>query len=112
MTKMEMFNLIATTNADNEEIVEFCKHEIEILSKRKGSKSPTKAQKENEGVMDKIAEALATFEDGATVTEIIKSSEDLSDFSNQKVSALLRKMIDAEKVKKTMSGKKALFSLI
>ena len=111
MTKMEMFKMIATVNADNAEIVDFCNHEIEILSNRKSSKSPTKTQKANEGVMDNIAEALTAFSDGVTVTELIGSSEALSGLTNQKVSALLRKMIESGKVVKTISGKKALFSL-
>ena len=112
MTKKEMFAMIATVNADNAEIVEFCEKEIALLDKRKSSKTPTKTQKENEVVMDNIALALEGFEEGATVTEILKSSEDFKDTSSQKISALLRKMIDAGRVEKTMKGKKAIFSLV
>ena len=111
MTKKEMFATIATINADNAEIVEFCKHEIELLENRKGSKTPTKTQKANEGVMDSIAEALSALESGVTVTDLIASSEALTGLTNQKVSALLRKMVEAGRVVKTIEGKKALFSL-
>ena len=111
MTKREMFNLIASVNADNEEIVEFCNKEIELLEKRKGSKTPTKTQKANEGIMDAIAEALASLEGGVTVTDLIASADSLSGLTNQKVSALLRKMIESGRVVKTIEGKKAFFSL-
>lgn len=111
MTKKEMFNLIATVNADNEEIVEFCNKEIELLEKRKGSKTPTKTQKANEGIMDSIEQTLSTLEGGVTVTELIASSEALAGLTNQKVSALLRKMIEAGRVEKTLKAKKAYFSL-
>lgn len=111
MTKREMFETIATVNAENAEIVEFCKHEIELLNARKGSKTPTKTQKENEGIKTAIAEALEGFEEGVTVTELIASTPALEGLTNQKVSALLRLMGNEGKVVKTMAGKKALFSL-
>ena len=37
MTKKEMFTLIATLNASNQEIVDFCNHEIELLEKKKSN---------------------------------------------------------------------------
>ena len=111
MTKREMFNLIATVNADNEEIVEFCNREIELLDNRKASKTPTKTQKANEGIMDQIELDLREFEKPVTVTELIASGEGLENLTNQKVSALLRKMIDAGRVVKTIEGKKALFAV-
>jgi hypothetical protein len=111
MTKREMFVKIATVNAADTEIVEFCNREIELLDNRKNSKTPTKTQKANEGIMDTIAEALKGFEGGVTVTELMASNEVLKDLSNQKVSALLRKMRDDGRVIKTIEGKKALFSL-
>ena len=116
MTKIEMFNLIAEVNADNEEIVEFCKKEIEILNKRKSSKTPTKTQRENEEVISAIADILNGFEEGATASEILKEvvkyDERFSEFSIQKISALLRKMKEAGTVEKTAKGKKTIFTLV
>ena len=111
MTKREMFETIATVNADNAEIVEFCKHEIELLGRKSASKGMTKTQKENEGVMTIILDNLARFEEGATVTELIANGVGLDGFTNQKISALLRKLVDAGKVQKEIKGKKAIFSL-
>ncbi len=111
MTKREMFAHIATINAADAEIVEFCNREIELLDNRKNSKTPTKTQKANEGIMDAIAEALKGVEGGVTVTELMASNEVLKGLSNQKVSALLRKMKDDDRVIRTIEGKKALFSL-
>lgn len=111
MTKREMFNMIATINADNAEIVEFCAHEISLLDKKVSSKTPTKAQKENEGIMDQILVNLAEFGAPVTVTELIQNGEGLDGFTNQKISALLRKMVEAGKVVKSIEKKKAFFSL-
>ena len=109
MTKRDMFATIATLNADNEEIVKFCNREIELLDNRKGSKSPTKTQKENEGVMDAIEKALGEIGEPVTVTELLARSG--MEITNQKASALLRKMVDAKRVVKTIEKKKAFFAV-
>lgn len=111
MTKREMFATIATINADNAEIVEFCKHQIDLLDARKGSKTPTKTQKANEGIMDAIEDALRAVDGGVTVTDLIASSDLLRGYTNQKVSALLRKMVEAGRATKTLRGKKAYFAV-
>ena len=111
MTKKEMFAHIATVNASDAEIVNFCEHEIELLDARKGSKTPTKTQKLNEGIMDTIEDALVAIDKPVTVTELIASDEGLKNLTNQKVSALLRKMVEANRVFKTIEGKKALFAV-
>jgi hypothetical protein len=81
------------------------------LVKRKTSKKPTKTQQENELIMEQIALDLAEFEEPVTVTELITQGDGLDGLTNQKVSALLRKMIEADRVVKIMDGKKAKFAL-
>lgn len=83
----------------------------EQLAKRSTKKTPTKTQKENEGIMDTIEVALGKFENPVTVTELIAGGEGLEGLTNQKVSALLRKMVDARRVVKTIEGKRAVFTL-
>ena len=111
MTKREMFAHIASVNASDAEIVDFCNHQIELLDARKGSKSPTKTQRENEGIMDQIALDLTEFDKPVTVTELIAGGEGLEGLTNQTASALLRKMIEAGRVVKPIEGKKAYFSI-
>lgn len=111
MTKKEMFTKIATVNADNEEIVAFCQHEIELLSNKTTSKSLSKTQKANLEVMEQIKQALVDVGKAVTVTDLIASSASLAGYTNQKVSALLRKMIDEKVVVKTVEGKKSYFAL-
>lgn len=85
----------------------------ESLAKRAGSASKAKAKKSeaDEPLKAAIADVLGESESKMTVSDIIKASETLDGLSNQKVSALLRKMIEEGKVEKTMEGKKSLFSL-
>jgi len=111
MTKREMFAHIASVNSADAEIVDFCNHQIELLDTRKVSKTPTKTQKANESLMEQIALDLAKFDKPVTVSELLAGGEGLEGLSNQKVSALLRKMVESGQVVKTMEKKKALFSL-
>lgn len=109
MTKKEMFTLIATVNSDNAEIVDFCNHEIELIDKRSSTKSPSKTQKENEVLMDILEEALQNLDAPVTVTELIVTTGAISSLSNQKVSAVLRKMVESGRAIKTVEKKKTYF---
>lgn len=118
MTKKEMFTqLIAiveteTVEVENkDELIEGLQHEIDLLAKRGGKKGLTKTQKENEGIMETIVNALAELETPVTVTELIATGEGLEGYTNQKISALLRKLVEAGKVVKTIEKKKAYFEV-
>ena len=80
------------------------------LAKRSTSKTPTKTQKANEEVKAVIADVLADTGEKMTVTEMI-ADERLNGYTNQKISALLRQMVEAGKVVKTLEGKKAYFAV-
>lgn len=109
MTKVEMFKAIKAVVGDNADFVAFIDHEIELLNKKSTNKKPTKTQAENEAYK---AEILANLTDkGVTVTELQSKSEILGGLSNQRVSALLRIMVDAGTVAKTIDKKKSYFSL-
>ena len=110
MTKKEMFaEVIAiATAANREDIVDFAKHEIELLAK-KGS-SNTKAKAESDARAEKVYTALAEMEEPVTITELLELASDaeVRGYTNQRVSALIRKL--GERVNKEMRGKKAYFS--
>lgn len=106
-----MFGLIATINAENEEIVKFCKHEIELLENKKSKSGSTKTQKENVAIMESIASALEVVGKPVTITELQKANVEMAQFSNQKLSALLKKMVESGKVVKTVEKKKSFFSI-
>lgn len=114
MTKREMFELIASVNADNTEIVDFCNHEIELLNNRKNTSktSLTATQKENVKIKAMILNVLADSDDPMTVTELL-NSETLKPFgySNQKISALLKQLKDENEVEKITDKKKTYFTV-
>lgn len=103
---------IAINSVTDETAVEKLKTLKEQIAKRSSSKTPTKTQKANEGIMNTIERDLREFEKPVTVTELIAGGEGLENLTNQKVSALLRKMVEVGRVAKTIEGKKALFSVV
>jgi hypothetical protein len=113
MTNMTYAQAIdfAVENIDNIDVIEKLQALKAQLAKRSTSKTPTKTQKENVLVMEQLEKALYVAHDPVTVTELINSTEALKGYTNQKVSALLRKMVDNGKVVKTIEGRKAKFAL-
>ena len=110
MTKKEMFNQILTHLTDAAEI-EFVMHEIELLEKKAGAKSgkPTANQVANEAVKAEIVEFLGGVE-SATIADITAGVAGLEGASNQKVSALMKQLVDAGEVVKVYEKRKAFFS--
>ena len=110
ITKKEMFTMIKAQVKDNAEMVAFIDHEIELLEKKASSKKATKTQKANIGIKSTI---LAVLEGGKsmTVTEMQGASAELGELSNQKVSALVRQLVEAGEVVKTIDKKVSRFSL-
>ena len=110
ITKKEMFTMIKAQVKDNAEMVAFIDHEIELLDKKASNKKATKTQEANIGIKSTILTVL----EGAkpmTVTEMQGASAELGELSNQKVSALVRQLVEAGKVVKTIDKKVSRFSL-
>ena len=106
---MEIINI--ATELGRQDLVDFCNHEIELLSKKKSKE--TKAQAENTVLMATLLEELKAIGKAVTISEFMKVSETVveKELSNQKISALFGKMkgitIDREVVK----GKAYFFAL-
>lgn len=92
MTKKEMFALIASVNADNAEIVEFCNHEIALLVKKASTPAkPTANQRENVKFRKAILEALRDADAPMTVSALCEC-ESLKGLKNQRITALLSQL--------------------
>ena len=104
---MMMNELVIKTNPT---YVAYLENELALLDKKAQNKKATKTQEQNVGIKATILEVLATIGSG-TVTEIQNGNAELSALSNQKVSALVRQLVEAGKVVKTVDKKKSIFSL-
>ena len=120
MTKKEMFamviNVVSETEVENkEEMLKFLNHEVELLEKKSGKSGETKTQKENKILMEQLVEALGEMEKPVTISEFQnKSTHEVATLSNQKLSSLLKKLVEEEnpRVVKTVEKKKSYFSVV
>ena len=113
MTKRDYFNTLLnmTDVKSNPKLVEFIEHELELLDRKNSTdKKPTAQQTANEGIKTAILDNMA---EGAkyTITDLIKSVPECADLTNQRVSALMRQLIEAKLVVRTEDKRKAYFSL-
>ena len=119
ITKKEMFaQVIAMAQGEEvsvsaDEIVAFAKHEIELLNKKAGTKSKkeTANDAENARLMEVIVETLTGSEKAMTVSELMTANAELGELSNQKVSALMKKLVDGDRVQKSTDKRKSVFSV-
>jgi hypothetical protein len=111
ITKKDRFNeLLAIEEvAQNEELVAFINHEIELLSKKRSS-SKKKVNEANEVLKTEILKVLEGSEP-LKVTEILARGEFSADTSNQKITAMLRQLVAEEKVEKFVDKKVSLYGL-
>lgn len=95
-----------------DQMVEFIQHELDLLTrKNSGEKKPTAQQTANEAVKTAILDGMEVNR-LYTITELIKEIPECADMTNQKVSALVRQLVDANSVAKTVDKRKSYFSLI
>lgn len=102
----------------NEVYSGYLKHELELLDKKSSNRKPSKSQEANEDIKVAIIETLQDFKDeekykkGMRVAEIQSENSELAQYSNQKISALLRLLYKDGKVDKAKVGKDTRFKLI
>ena len=112
---MELVALVEKSDVANKtDMVAFLEHEIELLERKSSKSTESKTQKEHLEIMDKIYKALKEVGKPVTITELMKASVEMAEYSNQKLSALLKKMTEAENpvVVKTIEKKKSYFSAV
>lgn len=112
MTKKDFFKELRGMVADRQDLVDFIDHEIGLLEKKSSKSSETKTQIENKGIMQDILTALKEIARPVTITELQSESETLKEFSNQKLSALLKKLVESGQVKRITDKKKTYFAIV
>lgn len=114
-TQRDFFNEImaVVSEAGRTDLADFVKGRIEALDKKSTNRKPTKTQKENVGLKSDILEVLREGGKKMTVTEILASGAFDATVSSQKVSALLKQMIELDRtVTKTVDKKVSYFSAV
>lgn len=109
-TKREFFGEIKEIVKGNAELVEFIDHELELLDKKTSAKS-TKVNTEQVELMGKIVDALNKIGRSVTISELQKENAEMAEYSNQKLSAMLKKLVDNKQVTKMIDKKKSYFMI-
>ena len=117
MTKKEYFavlaEVVANSDMENKEsALAFIAHEVELLEKKSAKSGQTKTQKENAEILVKIKAELAEVGKAVTITELQAASAEMAQYSNQKLSALLKKLVESGEVVKTTEKKKSYFAVV
>ena len=108
-TKKDLFLEVREVVAGNEELVAFVDHELELLDKKASTKS-TKVNDEQVALMEKIVNALNEIGRSVTISELQKENAEMAEYSNQKLSAMLKKLVDNKQVTKIVDKKKSYFT--
>lgn len=118
VTKKDHFNalraLVVDTEVENKTaLIDFIDNELALLAKKANSakSKPSKAQMENEGIKTAIIAALNEAEKALTITEFQTAYPEFAEYSNQKLSALLKQLVDSGAAAKTVVKKKSYFSV-
>ena len=119
LTKKDYFEMIKGVCADRADIVDFCNHEIELLSRKNSKSGATKTQKENEIVANMLVEELAKIGKPITITDLMNTSEIVKGYTlengnnltNQKISAIFKQLVESNKIVKVVDKKKSYFSI-
>ena len=119
LTKKDYFEIIKGICADRTDIVDFCNHEIELLSRKNSKSGATKTQKENEIVANMLVEELAKVGKPITITDLMNTSDIVKNYTlengnnltNQKISAIFKQLVESQKIVKVVDKKKSYFSI-
>lgn len=119
LTKKDYFEMIKGVCADRTDIIDFCNHEIELLSRKNSKSGATKTQKENEIVANMLVEELAKIGKPITITDLMNTSETVKNYTlengnnltNQKISAIFKQLVESQRIVKVVDKKKSYFSI-
>ena len=113
-TKKELLTEILNLSEvqKNSELADFVKKEIALLDKKADSRNK-KSNSEHETIMLEIKMTLShSGNTGLTISEMQKNSDLLTTLSNQKISAMLKKLVDNGICYKTKDKKTTKFFLV
>lgn len=113
-TKREYYELIKSKLADNDEIVAFCDHEIELLDNRKkttdGEKKLTPKQKENLALIATILDNMEV-DTIYSISDMQRKIEVCKELTNQKISSLIRQGMSDGTIERVEVKGRAFFKL-
>ena len=111
ITKIEVLREMAQNEVikANPNFANYVAHEIELLENKSAKRKSTKTQTENVGIKVNILEVL-DGSDGMTVSQIMPLLN--GSYTNQKISSLLRQLVEDGRVRRYTEKRVAYFALV
>ena len=115
-TKRDILNYVLEKYSNDEKLVAYATHEIELLDKKK-SNGKAKVNEAMNTSLDLVYNALAEIGEKVTPTELIAKAglvelaNELGIVTSQKISAYLNKLVDMGRVEKVIEKKKSYFMI-
>lgn len=111
ITKIEVLKEMAQNEVikANPNFANYVAHEIELLEKKSANRKSTKTQTENVGIKTEILKALEDS-NGRTVSQIMPLVGEGA-YTNQKISSLLRQLVESGEVVRFTIRRVAYFRL-
>jgi response regulator RpfG family c-di-GMP phosphodiesterase len=117
ITKREVVEMMLADEviSSNEVYTKYLKNELELLVKKSENKKATKNQLENESLMTVIVDVMSGMAP-ATATEVLNAvkrvdADKYATLTNQRVSALLKKLVENDTVEKSIDKRVSRFAL-
>ena len=114
LTKREIIGQLLTIEPiiANDTYVNFLKHELELLDKKSSNRKETQKQKENKEFTEVVYSTLvANSGNTMSIKQIIESDDLLKDLSSNRVSAMLKTLVDNERVVRVKTNKGTFFTV-
>ena len=111
MTYVDALNVVLADLADGEVKEKLTALRESIQKRNTGDRKPTKTQQANEALKIDIYDFFAHNDEKYTVTDLMIHVPSLGNVSNQKISALVRQMCEANILKREEIKHRAYFSI-
>lgn len=119
LTKKDYFAQLREIVIDRPELVAFIDHEVELLTRKNSGTTQTKTQKENVAIAEMLVAELAKSKEAITITDLMNTSETIKNYTlengnkltNQKISAIFKQLVEANRIVKVTDKKKSYFSV-
>lgn len=112
-TQKEFYGELRDLAVANErvDLIDFIDKKIEQLNRKTENKGLTDVQKANIKTMDIILDTLRAMDEKARISDLQDANQTLATLTNQKISALLKKLVDSNQVTKVIEKKIAYFKI-
>lgn len=110
MTYAKALEIAINTVAEGEAHEKLVALKASIEKKNSAERKPTATQQANEGFKSAIIAGMEQNK-GYTITDLMKSIPEIADLSNQRVSAIVRQMVEAGTLVREEIKRKAYFTL-